>query len=243
MGTGFLVQRGGSGGGGGLNFQVAGNPQPGNAKENTIWIDTDVKITSYIFSATEPEAPADDMVWITIGTSSAVEFNALKKNGIQVYPLSAKQYVSGAWVDKTAKIWQGGSWNDWVVYILGNGTDPAKIFGTWNSSSGSYGLNNANGTISFYRPQHSGQQAVISEKIYDYTPFSKMEIVVESITGSVDNFGLGDNSPSNYPAAYVVIDKAGTYELEISSCGKMYLNCFMSYNGCNMTVSEIRLYA
>ena len=64
-----------------LNFKVVGNPQPANPKENTIWVNTDVSITSWIFSATEPEAPSDGAIWILPGTAGA-SFNALKKNGI-----------------------------------------------------------------------------------------------------------------------------------------------------------------
>lgn len=126
-------------GGAGLNFKVVFNPQPSDPKENTIWVETDVPITSYIFSATEPEAPTDGkdgMVWISTGTSSTVEFNALKKNGIQVYPLSAKQYVGGAWVDKTAKSWQGGEWVDWwngELYKAGN--EYEFITGGWIAST------------------------------------------------------------------------------------------------------------
>lgn len=41
----------GAGGGNPLNFKVVGNPQPNNPKENTIWIDTDVPITGWQFSA------------------------------------------------------------------------------------------------------------------------------------------------------------------------------------------------
>jgi hypothetical protein len=39
-----------------------------------------------------------------------VAFNALKKNGIQVYLISAKQYVDGAWSPKAASIFQNGEW-------------------------------------------------------------------------------------------------------------------------------------
>ena len=101
-------------GSGGLNFKVVGGTsQPASPKENTIWVNTDTGITSYIFSITEPESPVDGMVWISTGTSSPVGFNALKKNGIQVYPISAKQYISGAWTDVTAKSYQGGEWVYW----------------------------------------------------------------------------------------------------------------------------------
>ena len=104
----------GGGGSGGLNFQViGGTTAPSNPKENMIWVNTSTKITSYIFSAPQPTGSAG-MVWIDTGTSSPVEFNALKKNGIQVYPISARQYTGGAWVYKTAKSWQGGAWVDWI---------------------------------------------------------------------------------------------------------------------------------
>jgi len=65
----------------------------------------------------------EGLVWIKTGTLSPVEFNALKKNGIQVYPLSAMQYVSGAWTDVTAQSYQNGSWRGWwngELYILGD---------------------------------------------------------------------------------------------------------------------------
>lgn len=104
-----------------LNFDVVGGTsQPSNPKENMIWVNTSTKITSYIFSATKPTGSAG-MVWISTGTSSPVEFNALRKNGIQVYPISAKQYISGKWVDKTALSYQNGKWVDWFTYIVKDG--------------------------------------------------------------------------------------------------------------------------
>lgn len=116
----FLVK---NGGGAPLNFKVVGNPQPTNPRENTIWINTDTAVTGYVFSAAAPSSPTQGMVWIAVGTSSPVEFNALKKNGIQVYPISAKQYVSGAWVGRTAKIYQGGEWHDWMFDLYVDGSE------------------------------------------------------------------------------------------------------------------------
>lgn len=125
----------GGGSGGGLNFKVVGNPQPETPKENTIWVATDVDITSWIFSATEPSPAAAGMVWITIGASSIAEFNALKKNGIQVYPISAKQYVSGAWVGVAAKSYQGGEWVDWIIKLFVPGMTPEIIALGWKARS------------------------------------------------------------------------------------------------------------
>lgn len=108
-------------GGAGLNFKIIGNPQPASADENTIWVDTDIPITGYSFSVDEPANPIDGYVWISTSTFSPIEFNALKKNGIMVYPLSAKQYVIGAWVDVVAKIYQGSEWVDWIDYLFNYG--------------------------------------------------------------------------------------------------------------------------
>lgn len=100
------------GAGGGLNFAVVKNPQPASPKDNTIWVDTDVDITGYDFVATAPSTPVNGMVWFVTGASSSAPFNALKKNGITVYPLSAKQYINGAWVYKESKMYQNGVWVD-----------------------------------------------------------------------------------------------------------------------------------
>lgn len=116
-----------------LNFEVVCNPQPSTAKENTIWVDTD-KINNYYFSATQPENMVDYDVWFSTGRSSTGEFNALKKNGIHVYPISAKQYVSGVWVDVTAKSYQNSEWVEWISYLYNKGNTYDHITGGWDSS-------------------------------------------------------------------------------------------------------------
>lgn len=101
-----------------LNFEVVGGTnQPSNPVENTIWVNTSTAISRWAFSSESPSNPISGMVWILIGTSSTVEFNALTDNVGKVYPLSAKQYVSGSWVDKTAKTYQGGVWKEWIEVI------------------------------------------------------------------------------------------------------------------------------
>lgn len=136
MAKGFKHGAGGSGAG--LNFKVVGNPQPASASENTIWIDTDTEITSWIFSATEPETPSEGMVWIATGTASTVAFNALKKNGVMVYPLSSKQYSGGAWVSRTAKSRMDDQWVDWFVWngqLYQNGNEFTNETGGWYAAN------------------------------------------------------------------------------------------------------------
>ena len=91
----------------GLNFKVVGGvAKPANPVENTIWINTDEAIQQYIFSSEEPENPTEGMVWIATGTSSAVAFNAFKKNGMLVYPLYAQQYMDDEWISVATEIYQ-----------------------------------------------------------------------------------------------------------------------------------------
>lgn len=104
-----------------LNFDVVpGLTQPGTAAENTIWVKTE-QIGAWYFSATQPEGLQEWDVWFPTGTKSAAEFNALRKNGLKVYPLSARQYVNGAFVYKTAKSYQGGKWVSWMHKLVENG--------------------------------------------------------------------------------------------------------------------------
>lgn len=107
-----------SGGGAPLNFKVLGGTSQPSGQENTIWVNTDVGITSWVFAPTAPEAPSEGMVWISTGLSSTVAFNALRKNTLQVYPLAAKQYVGGQWVDRVAMSFQGGKWVAWIADII-----------------------------------------------------------------------------------------------------------------------------
>ena len=100
-----------------LNFKVVGGTSaPSSPAANTIWVNTSTSITSWVFSATQPSG-SNGMVWFSVGTSSTAKFNALKKNGIEVYPIRANQYVNGAWVGKTAKTYQSGKWVDWATSL------------------------------------------------------------------------------------------------------------------------------
>lgn len=133
MGKGFKK---GAGGANPLNFKVVGGTAaPANPRENTIWVNTDTKITSWVFSAAEPEEPAEGMVWISTGASSRMEFNALKKNTLLVYPSSVKQYVGGTWVDISAQIYKNGEWADWYVYLYNLGNTCDSVTGGYKTVS------------------------------------------------------------------------------------------------------------
>lgn len=132
----FLVQ---NGGGNPLNFKVVGGTtEPTNPKKNMLWVNTDQKITGWDFSATQPTEPELGMVWIYIGISSSAEFNALKKNSIRIYPISAKQYIGGEFVEKPAKLYNGDGFIEFATYLYSHGNEYADITGTWDGKFSAY---------------------------------------------------------------------------------------------------------
>jgi hypothetical protein len=140
MAKGFKHGAGG-GGSGGLNFVVVGGTtEPTNPKKNMIWVNTDQKITGWEFSATQPTEPELGMVWIYIGISSSAEFNALKKNSIRIYPISAKQYIGGEFVKKPAKLYNGDGFIEFEcsTYLYSHGNEYADITGTWEGKFSAY---------------------------------------------------------------------------------------------------------
>lgn len=126
-----------------LNFYVLGGiSAPANPKENTIFVKTNVEITSWVLSIDEPSSPKAGMIWIPVTTSGSLKFNALKRNNVSVYLNSAKrvqQYVDGAWVSKTTLYYADGEWiqlsDDWDGYYFKNGDQYTERTGGWTCSS------------------------------------------------------------------------------------------------------------
>lgn len=230
------------GGGAALNFKIAGNPQPSNPVENTIWINTDAKITGWLFSSHQPENPAEGMVWIATGSVSNAEFNALKKNVIMVYPLSAKQYVNGAWVDKTAKSYQNGAWVDWwngELYDTGN--EYETFTGGWTATALFSSTQVTKDTTSMTIKTDYGDDALYCSNKMDLTDFSKLVVTGKSFRNnssaerregntkicvwSAIGSSVSDNrvAYANYPAA----DYDGEFELDVSGLtGEYYVGVF-----------------
>lgn len=177
------------GGGGGLNFKVVGGTvQPASPSENMIWVNTSVAITSWVFSTTAPTSPAAGMVWFSTGPISSVAFNAVKKNGIWVYPTGCQQYISGAWVAKTAKTYQSGAWVEWLYWLYDTGSKKVELR---DITSALYGTES---TITW------GDDAV---ELSVYGPSSFTVGVAMAATGLMDVSGY-----SKLNAYYESIDRA-----------------------------------
>lgn len=123
---------------GGLNFNVVGGTSaPSSPGDNTIWINTSTSITGW---AMQGEAPSgsEGLVWIKTALSGTTAFNALKKNAIQIAVTGCQQYVSGAWANVAAQIWQNSAWVEFstenLVLFEAGGSGSSK----WTNSGWSY---------------------------------------------------------------------------------------------------------
>lgn len=130
-------------GGGGLNFSIVGGTTQPTGKENLIWVNTNTAITSWEFSATEPTSPVEGMVWFATGTFANAPINAIKKNGIWIYPTNSSQYIGGEWANKTSKTYQNGSWIDWALYLYLLGDEFIDVTNGWQNRAWAWGSNYA----------------------------------------------------------------------------------------------------
>lgn len=195
------------GGGAGLNFEVVGGTtQPAAPTENTIWVNTDTAISEWVFSAEQPASPTEGMVWFQTGISAAAAFNALKKNNMTVYPTGCKQYESGAWVNQTAKTYQGEKWVNWLVYLYNRGDVVSSLTGGWEV------LKNCGGTATLdanaININITGTSSddtyccICTKNKVDVTKYSKMKINPEWQTEGTSQrwttFGLFTAKPSSF---------------------------------------------
>lgn len=176
MGKGY--KHGGSGGADPLNFYVKTYPsevelKTDKPKENTIGVITTTTMTSWIFSATEPTEPEVGMVWISVGTSSPVEFNALKSKTLQVYPLEAKQYVGGKFEVVTSMIYQNGEWIsiEKTLFPPVDGWSTTKI-----QSDRTIGTGTFDGDVFTGKITAGGQGVGITKQSVDFTNITYVDV-------------------------------------------------------------------
>ena len=247
-------------GGAALNFKVVGNPQPENPSENTIWLNTDVEITGWEITPAAPETALEGMVWIGVGTSGDIAFNALKKNAIQIFPLSAKQYVSGEWVNVKAQIYQGGEWTElWNGVLFENADQYEDITGGWVKGY-SYGNAGTTATIDdtgIKLSTVSGSQIIVeTAKKVNLSGYSTLHAnaTVTSRTSSSANYlwlactessGMALVDNSNIPTkTSTKVSALGEFELSLdvsAVTGEYFVAFGASVGGMGVTVNKIWL--
>ncbi len=170
-----------------LNFRVAAYAtedllKADTPKENTIGVVTTIPISGWYFAAEQPENMSEGEVWFLVGTSKSVAFNVLKKNNVTIYPMSAKQMVSGALKAVTAKSYQNGEWTEWNRKFYEKGT----FFGEYVS------VTDYNGTITPNEANVSVKAAATNSShayigfLCDLTSVSKLTLHVDSFVAAGD---------------------------------------------------------
>lgn len=223
----------GAGGGAGLNFKVVAYASagllPASAPENTIAIITEAPITSWILSATEPENPTEGMVWVAVALAGNVVFNALKKNALTVCPVTASQYIEGAWVEKTAKSYQKGAWVEWWDGVFYNAGTFSKVPHSSKIKPSTATLAYGSNYIKITTPAGKASEVYEMFGPVDLSNFSTLEIKAEARTsGEVLNVYpcvfLADCITNKYTDAIAIAtksidenDPATTIKLDISA--------------------------
>ena len=190
----------------------------------------------------------EGMLWIETGTSSPVEFNALKMDSVRVCPLIAKQYIGGTFVKVPAESYQGGSWKDWITYLFDNGDQCSELTGGWSSThqdssewnyDGNYQSNPDYGggawvedddlrvCIRTNTSQRLGVAAVGTKNKVDLTPYKKIKAVCNLSVANPCYIRLAINgtlkTPQGSPTAYVDIPAGdSTVELDVSNISGAY---------------------
>jgi hypothetical protein len=200
----------------------------------------------------------DGFVWFLTGASSTVAYNALKKNDIEVYPMSAKQYIGGAWVDVSAKSCQNGEWVDWWNgELFSYGNEFEAVTGGWistpalynKSGDGSSGTDmtptkNSNGGYTLY---HGGStKGVIwhTANPIDVTDVKEIKFVGSLSASNGNHVGLALYSKIEFciqnRAAYLTgVLQHGTHTLNVAEVSGEYYVGFHVYNASTIVVDEI----
>lgn len=236
----------GFGGGGALlNFEVVGGTvEPTYPRENTIWVNTDKKITGYYFSATQPENMTEGEVWFPVGTSSSVAFSVTRKNVTMVYLLSAKQQISGTLETKTAEIYQGGEWKQISLYWFENGVLNSEIGYVLDTGDGADGWWTVNSSGFKAEIPHEGYWTWIrSKNKIDATNYKTLQFVFTTQTGGTATFGLTSKTDcSSFTAQKTrTTTGAGTVNVDISKISGDYYIGFYAEDTGTIAVETVAL--
>lgn len=247
----------GGSGGASLNFKIVAYTDENSLlqatpPENTIGVITGAKITSWTFSVEAPADPVDGMLWIQTGTASAVAFNAVKKNGIEVYPISAKQGTGTSWVDVTCKSYQNGEWADWwngELYIDGDQFE-AVTGGWWNNPNLYWNSSYKNGGQDLVYdkfltvPAANGRStcATTRNKI-DMSSFDELafEFASDSSTppSTSSTVVIHDVEAGQLADNYIAASNSG--QISLAGVSGLYYVTVLSVNNRTMKVGNIRL--
>lgn len=234
----------GGGGVGGAELKVVGGTtRPAKPTQNMIWVNTEHEITSYVFSAIQPDAPVAGMVWITIGDSGNIKIpSPVGKDWITVYPLSAKQYISGAWVNKEVKSYQNGEWVAWWNgELFDNGNQFEAVTGGWTVADSADGAVEIGNEI-VLKPASGKSSIVINRKTLDLSRYTKLRFNVTSATDTMAWFvSKNFSNPTTNYIGMATVTGAGVHTADLGGAPDGCYIAFLTGNNRITKISKIWL--
>lgn len=240
------------GGGGGLNFDVKDFRTEAEllasaGKENRIGVVTPIPMTGWRFDANQPEDLQDGEVWFSVGNSSDVEFNALKKNGLKLYPLIANQRVAGTLTYVPAKSYISGEWVHWwdgSLYDAGN--EYTEITGGWSGSG--YTIKDGTNTGNVHSGAKGADYLEVSyatgfnfsiqgtQKPIDFSNKSTLEVTLQFVSGAADFYVVVSQSKNislreTTPFTRITSSSTTVASVDISSVQSGYVSIIPHSNG------------
>lgn len=244
-----------------LNFRVyTASSLPNTGNENDICVISDVPMKNWILSPDVPSgAPrTDGDVWIQYYVTGNT-FNVLKNSTMLITGMSAKQYVNGAWVDKTATSYRGGKWTGWELVLYDAGDECTDVTGGWTSINDSGAGKSTFTKNSDHMSITSSFTSILDFSRYTYTNllinptgYSKLNILYDysdtlSGSSSYTNFFLGMHNKNvgdyNFDARKVLAKGTGVIaSCDVSSIStQKYVVMFCNMYGNSGTRVDIKI--
>lgn len=217
-----------------LNFQVVGGTtDPESPTENTIWVNTDQAITSWVFSHNQPDSPSEGMVWITVDTESDASFDALMDNTLMVYPVLCKHYISGEWERNEAHIFKNSAWVQFstiALYIFESGRGALVELTTSAQKNASVTISNDSIACSYTSSPGYHIVTIKTVNTIDVSNFKTLNIEanITGVNGANDEntrigrFGLYNGSSLIADKNFAADNALVKYTLDISSITGSY---------------------
>lgn len=230
---------------------VTGTTRPAAPSENLIWINTDVDIPWYAFTATEPTEPIEGAVWFPLNGNHDVPANIGGDNAIMIYPSGCMQYVAGAFVDMPAEIYQSGEWialwrgviyspgDEWYHFTGGFVARAMKSKGSSNTAAAEPTITLNEDSMAIDSASSAGM--VHTANLIDLSPFKTLTLVGEFIRGGSMSYNLMAGVWSSLGPYYV--DSAEAYAgVEGTSATELAINVQgmggSFYVGVGLTISS-----
>ena len=213
----MILNMAGGGGSDGKIYVVGGTTQPSSPKENTIWVNTSVTITSWTMQYDQPSNPTQGTVWIMTAAYSNAALNPFSKMNAYFYPISAKIYNSGSWVRCGGSVYTNNTWYPMRVYFYDSGDECTIITGGWTAGGTNPNFVFTKGSDSLYL-----QAAVANNTVYSMYTINTIDLTNISTLHFKVKYDV--NGSSGYCSVNAVNSSPSTSDYNVGTYNTVTMN-------------------